>query len=273
MPSLASSKILTVKGLGYGESGMGKTGALASLANAGYKLRIADFDQGIDPLFRYVKPEFHPNVHFMSFTDKMKPVGKGLFPEPKGVPTAWVNFTKALDSWDDGLGGILSWGADTIFVGDSLTFMGRAAMRLILNTNKREGQAPWPQDYGQAQDMLMRAFDLLYSPQVRCHVWINAHFRYLEDRTVEQSLDDKGNPLPRKEIVYPSAIGKMLPPIMGRFFNTMVIFKMQGNRRVIKTTPEENMMAKVPVAMAEILPIETGLSTIFEAILGHASPA
>src|SRR6185503_5608465 len=41
----------TTKLMIVGPSGEGKTGALASLVCAGYKLRILDFDNGIDNLF------------------------------------------------------------------------------------------------------------------------------------------------------------------------------------------------------------------------------
>ena len=37
-----------------GESGAGKSGALASLVTAGYKLRILDFDNGLDTLKNYL---------------------------------------------------------------------------------------------------------------------------------------------------------------------------------------------------------------------------
>ena len=38
------------KGMIIGDSGSGKTGSLASLAAAGYKLVIMDFDSGLDIL-------------------------------------------------------------------------------------------------------------------------------------------------------------------------------------------------------------------------------
>ena len=40
-----------------GVSGSGKTSALASLANAGKKLRILDYDDGLDILPEFLKPD------------------------------------------------------------------------------------------------------------------------------------------------------------------------------------------------------------------------
>ena len=52
--SAHTSAIIT-KMLLIGASGSGKTGALASLAAAGYKLRILDYDNGLDFLMRYMR--------------------------------------------------------------------------------------------------------------------------------------------------------------------------------------------------------------------------
>ena len=51
MPSLANHQSNEfTKLLIEGDSGSGKTGALASLVKAGYKLRILDMDNGLDAL-------------------------------------------------------------------------------------------------------------------------------------------------------------------------------------------------------------------------------
>ena len=63
-----SSASLT-KMLLIGESGSGKSGALASLAAADYKLRILDFDNGLDFLMRYMRknhPDKIDNIEFVS---------------------------------------------------------------------------------------------------------------------------------------------------------------------------------------------------------------
>ena len=51
MPSLSAHQSNDyVKLLLCGDSGSGKSGALASLVGAGYKLRILDMDNGLDSL-------------------------------------------------------------------------------------------------------------------------------------------------------------------------------------------------------------------------------
>jgi len=47
----------TTKMLFVGDSGAGKTGALASLAAAGYHLHIMDLDNGLDVLNNYYDPK------------------------------------------------------------------------------------------------------------------------------------------------------------------------------------------------------------------------
>jgi len=76
MPTLASvvDEDKAVKMLVVGESGTGKTGALASLAKAGYNLKIADFENGLDPLIAELRddPDALARVSFMQFFDKIK---------------------------------------------------------------------------------------------------------------------------------------------------------------------------------------------------------
>lgn len=275
MPSLDKPGPLyeSCKAMLYGDSGTGKTGSVAALANIGYQIRILDFDRGLDPLASFVKPEFKRNVHYITCTDRMVavPGGKSV---PKGVPTAWTKATNALNRWKDGdvdYGPIESWDNRVVLVWDSLTFSGDAAMRLVLARAGRSGETPYHLDYGEAMEMQERALTQLYAENVKCHVLVMAHFRFLEDPTAPQRYDDKGNLLPRPERAYPSALGKKLPPKIGRFFNTMLMTKVQGNRRIISSTPEENVMVKSPVPLPATMPIETGLATLFEK-MGFSPP-
>ena len=49
-----------------GDSGSGKTASLATLANAGYKLRILDFDNGLDILPEFLTDTGVNNVSYVS---------------------------------------------------------------------------------------------------------------------------------------------------------------------------------------------------------------
>ena len=53
--TLLKSKPLRIMLLGF--PGSGKTGSLAPLANAGFKLRILDFDGNLDPMLRRLTPQ------------------------------------------------------------------------------------------------------------------------------------------------------------------------------------------------------------------------
>src|SRR6185369_4873204 len=111
MPSLSSHHSSeTTKLLFIGDSSSGKTGALASLAAAGYKLRILDFDNGIDvlkhwlthPNSSYLKtnPSCLDNVHYVTLTDPMKAAANGKLYYTKAQ--AWARAMNLLYEWKDG---------------------------------------------------------------------------------------------------------------------------------------------------------------------------
>ena len=248
--------IKPIKLLAIGDSGSGKTGALASLAKAGYKLWIIDFDQGLDilaSLLRGDEPAL-ARVEFETFTDKLKSVQGRIIPD--GPPTA---FARALAKATEWLGRGL--GREDVLVWDSLTFSGHAALRYVLSINARSGQAPQIQDWGQAMGMLEDLLSLLYSDEVRCNVVVTSHITYVES---EAGGVSKG---------YPTALGNKLPPKVGRWFNTMVLFKTVGSgastKRIIKTTSEPLIELKVPVLnVPPELPISSGLADLFKLIRG-----
>ena len=75
MPPLSKHQSgCATKMLLLGDSGAGKTGALASLAQAGYNLRILDLDSGVDVLRNLLGDNAAANVESVTLTDPMKPV-------------------------------------------------------------------------------------------------------------------------------------------------------------------------------------------------------
>ena len=104
--STSVTKLLLV-----GDSGSGKTSALASLANAGKKLRILDYDDGLDILPEYLTPEAVSRVSYVTLRDSL------------GQATAFRRGAQLLSTWKDGeenLGSVKEWGDDTVLVIDSL---------------------------------------------------------------------------------------------------------------------------------------------------------
>jgi hypothetical protein len=106
MPNLASHQsATTTKLLLIGDPGSGKTGALASLASAGYQLRILDFDNGLDVLKNLLSDPKTPydkkainNVTYMTVTDEMKNVAGKLIPSKA---TAWSQGIQMLQHWKE----------------------------------------------------------------------------------------------------------------------------------------------------------------------------
>src|SRR4051794_8162208 len=83
-----------------GDSGSGKTGSLASLVAAGFKLRVLDMDNGLDSLANAVKrtcPDKLGNVEFRTLRDKRRATPAGSVID--GVPSAFTNALGMLDRW------------------------------------------------------------------------------------------------------------------------------------------------------------------------------
>ncbi len=253
MPDLTSyAQSKPIKMLLIGDSGSGKTGALVSLAKAGYKLRIQDYDDGLEILAQKLKgSEFAKAVEYVTLKDNLKSVGSGTVAKiiPVGQPLAFSNGLSLLDKWQppiatSDLGSPSSWGMDTILIIDSLTFMSQCAMRRVLSMGGRAGEQPQIQDWGQAMSNIEDTLSILYSDTIKCHVIITSHIVYIETTDGQ----NKG---------YPSTLGNKLPPKVGRWFNQILHTVKKGSgdnmRRVILTQPESNIDVKSPILSSRLL--------------------
>jgi hypothetical protein len=248
----------TVKMLLVGQSGSGKTGALVSLAEAGYNLFLADFDNGLDIVAKHASPEATSRISFVSYQDELKSAGGRPVPK-KTVPDAFTRHLADMDKWPDDGKPLLARTPRDVFVLDSLTHQGMAALRYVLAINSRSGQHPFQSDWGDAMALQEQVLQLLYASAIKCHVIVISHVTFIEQ-------DDKS------VLGFPTALGSKLPPKVPTYFNTMVMALSRGSgasvRRVIKTTPEPGILTKIPVKVPAELPIETGLASIFEAMVG-----
>ncbi len=253
-----------------GDSGSGKTGALTSLVKAGYKLRILDFDNGLDPLKEFILrdcPEMIGNVEFRTLIDKRKfgPEGSMIDGSAKAFPDA----SRMLDKWKykdhDGneidLGVPAEWGPDCILVIDSLTRMSDAAFewRLQLSIAQARGKFDMRAVYGDAQDAIEYTLATLYGDNFRTNVIVVSHIRYME----RQDGVVKG---------YPKSVGAALSPNIPTYFNTVAQFETSpGGKRTLKTTATALLDLKnpKPFAMAKEYPIETGLADFFVVLRDH----
>lgn len=269
----------TTKLLLIGDSGAGKSGALASLALAGYNLRILDMDNGLDVLRSLLKtqPEDSPTVAkakaeargrvvYETVTDAMKSINGRMIPKSA---KAWTKALLLLDHWKVkevpeksikayDLGRPDSWGPEEVLVIDSLTFLGNAAVRDVLAMNARLGQQPYQSDWGEAQNKVEEVLSYLYAEDMRCNIVVNAHVSYME--------------LKNQNVVkaYPAAPGKALSPKIGRYFNSMLEVRTVGKNREITTVPHGLLELKHsnPARVKPSYPIATGLADFFKDVRG-----
>lgn len=275
MPDLGDhSSFEIVKGLYMGDPGAGKTGSLASLVKAGYKLRIYDFDNLLGSLAQYIRkdcPENMSNVKFQTFTDKFKAsdmpvamVGGNATVQgfTDGTPKAYVEGLKQLTRWragDEDLGEPAKWGADTVVVIDSLTSCAQAAYRYAqaMNPMAKEGRT----HYFTAQQLVMNLLYLLASKDFATNVLVLAHIDYDKDHLGIT----KG---------FPRSIGSAINATISANFNCVLMCESQGSgtsvKRVIRTNSTGIVELKNPVSfkLPDSLPIETGLATFFKEVVG-----
>lgn len=254
MPALAdhhSSKF--VKMIYIGDSSTGKTGSLTSLVKDGYKVRVLDFDNGVDVLKEFVLKECADkigNVDYETVRDKVSTGAAG--PRIKD-PIAFTNGLKLMDTWYDG-SKPGEWGEQTVFVLDSLSAYGRAAYAWARGLNPTaKDPRQW---YHAAQQGVEDTIALLTGESFHANVIVISHVNYKE---VTEGVT-KG---------YTNAIGTALGPVIPRYFNSLILAESSGSgknmTRTIRTVPSALIDLKnpAPFKIDEVLPLSTGLSTIF----------
>lgn len=255
-----SAKILML-----GNGGAGKTGTLASLAAAGYKVNILDFDNGTEILYHTLKknPEALGRVDVEKCIDQFK---MGADKSIKWVTPlkAFPHALKCLDEWPD-QGKPSEWGTDTVLVLDSLTFLGDAIFRYVLAANGKVGYSTDPKagatepNWGSAIN-LQEDFLALLTSNLKCHVIVMAHLKDVERGGVN--------------IPMPSALGKKLPPSVSTYFNHALLVQSKGTganaKRSIYTNTQGLIELKTaaPGLVNAEYPIETGLADYFKALFG-----
>ena len=271
-----------------GYPGSGKTGALACLANAGYKLRIIDFDGNLEPLLLHLDERALPLVDAQHFEDELRSANK--FIEVAGTPTAFNNALKALKHWtytdendeEVDLGRSCDWGPDTVVVLDSFTSMGTAAFNRTLKICNRTPMTCTQQIWGSAMADQDAALRIMRGEKTRYHLIVLAHLKIIGPKDIIQGDSDVTKQLKAQlaDIVptrlFPAALGRQLSPEIGGRLPTMILAEAQtranSTKRVLVTEPRPELDLKVPAkGLPKTLPIESGLLTIFEA-LGHKAP-
>lgn len=263
-----------IKMLLLGDSGTGKTGALASLVED-YKVTVLDFDNGLDFLVRQIKkscPKSLSNLTYETFTDEM--VSKGDRIIPKGRPKAYANCIKTLDELN-----LREWKNDRVLVLDSLTFFCQAALNYYryMNNTLATGKTDI-RDYGQAMGATENFLAHVQSHQANFHYIVISHLQYMEIGTggntapVSRGLKPAAIAEESKQYkAFPSALGKKLPPTVATYFNTSLMCSKSMSKRIIRTDSKGivDLKSGAPDIPKE-LPLATGLKDFFNLILGVA---
>lgn len=290
MPKLSEHQsALYTKMILIGESGVGKTGSLVSLVKAGFKLRVLDLDNGLDILANLVKdqcPDKIDSVEFITVTDKFKNVGGKAVPVNSDV---WPRVIKYMDNWTNeaetkkgrdaegkainipikkgdpdyfNLGKPAEWGPEAVLVIDSFTLLNSAAMRYILRLNGRPAGPIYESDWGEAQTLVENFLAFVYDEAFQTNVIVIAH--------VQPRVEKDGTVVG----IFPAALGKALPPKVGRYFNAMLEVRRSGTgnatRRSIHTVPASMLELKNPnpAKVKAQYDISDGLAEYFKAVRG-----
>lgn len=252
-----------IKMLLIGDSGSGKTGALASLAKAGYNLFIADFDNGLDILPQLLRddPEALARVQYETFTEEMKGTDLGAYPKSA---RAFGKAMKTLSNWPD-KGPLESWTDQDVLVIDSLTMACNVAMNQAKMADGKLYAKTEIQHWGWAMSSIESMLALLASQSTNCNVIVLAHITHIES---EYGGVIKG---------FPNALGQKLPPKVPAYFNTALQVRTKGSGknvvRQILTRSEGLVELKTPIfkRVPDVLPIETGLADFFKLYKEHTN--
>lgn len=244
-----------IKGLMLGNSGAGKTGALASLAEAGYQLHIADFDNGTNILRNVLKGNRAAlaRIEVEHFNDVY-----GGSPQVRPIKIqAWAKALDQITKWSNQYNTM-----DHILVVDSLNFATKAAFAWILQIAGRLTSPKEIQDWGAAQDLVGAFLMKLYSSEVKSHVLVLSHVSY------------QGSGESDIKIGYPmTSIGRSFNPSVPRYFNNVVLVRNTGtgvgNKREIWTAPVDFVDLKTEsLAVKKTYELKDGMAKFFKDVRG-----
>jgi len=286
MAALASfTKFTPIKLLFVGKSGSGKTGALASLATAGYNLRIIDTDKGVDIIHDYLKnpespyykqnPKAIENVSVVQLSDSMKSVNGVLVPTKA---TIWQRLTGLLVHWKDGdedFGPVQSWGEKDILVLDSLWGAAKFALNFHLFMNGLLGKARTSyegmRDIGTAQTFVKSLLELLYDDNIKCNIIVISHITNVTEAGGAAKIEE--GRFNQNVTGYAASIGRAIAQEIPKWFNNMIISRetprgSETIRRIYTTSQNlgtETISAKTsaPLRVKPEYPLESGLADFF----------
>lgn len=286
MANLSESPRGPVRMFSMGKPGAAKTGALASLANAGFKIRMLSYDGNEDPLMEYCTPEGAKNVDAVHLGDKLSGSGDWI---DATTPTGFRDGLRLMDHWCyDETGQVLKpvidfktgkqkgwdpepigkvtdlgrskdWGDDTIVVLDSLTSMGDTAMMKTRHRMNKTKSDNTDRVYGIAMSEQMDFLKKLRQPGNRFHLIVITHMKMIGpqdyrkgaggDSEIMQKIKEQQADMMDVRW-YPTALGRALPQDILRLFPIVVLFENTETRNgvvpQIWTAPRKEVDLKMP---------------------------
>lgn len=217
----------------YGEPASGKTGMLAQLSNAGYRILLYDMDQNARVIGPYLKPG-HADFHIKTF-EVAKISNTNIFDGgPKDATKKALaelkSFTGMLQHWKDGdedLGPAADLTAKDIVVIDSGTFLGE--LLLLAAYEDPETKRDLRSLYQVAGRYYSAILDFLCGKRMGASVLMLTHLM----QTGEKDADGKfvGKP---KDI--PVAVGEKMSKRMPTYFSDIWHLEVdRAGNRIFKT--------------------------------------
>jgi hypothetical protein len=261
-----------------GNPGTAKTGGLVALANAGFKLRVLDLDQNIDPLLRFCTPEGLKNIDAVQLENELRYTASGMEYEDKAFMEA-VRLTTKEWSYTDSDGELVNlgkpseWGLDTVVVLDSTTahseICKHRALKLMNKSFMHMSQPVW----GFAQKLQLSYIEKMTSLKNRFNFIAIAHQTMIGPKEIAES-DNITNRGIKEEVAdlmptryFPSAVGRKAPQEIGTHFPIILHAVAKRGKLVYETITKDEIDLKVPTPnLPKELDIADGLLTVFKAL-------
>lgn len=275
----------------------GKTGAIIALLQAGYKVRMLDFEGNYDVLLRFTPKELLKNLDIATFQDKLTSDGSSAF--DSDLAPKEMAYAKALQQMKDwkttdekgnpiSLGASYTWGPDVVVVVDNLTRLAEMSKRRAKRMLNLKAAASDKRAWGLAVDELVNFLQWLTRKTNHFHLVVLAHWQVLGPDLPEDAKgdDDEIKDL-KKQIateraamietkLFPQGVTKANSRNIASYLPVVLEAKRVVNgskvKRVLLTETDEAIDLAFPAPGAEkSYPIESGLAKIFE-LLGAKAP-
>ena len=236
-----------------GDSGTGKTGSIASLVAAGYKVYLLDLENGSRILGNMVQqkcPDRLDSVELEKVTTTYTLSAKGA--TAKKASHGLAKVALILDKWQK------ECSPNDIIVIDSVTALGRLC--LVWAQAQTLGIKDRRQYYFNAQQVLEPIIATLTSDEFPCHSLLLTHIDYR----------DMGGGTKGFASSVGSALGDKIPTYFNEVFRYDTLGTGSAAKRVISSTSNGVVDVKntVPYRIKGQFNLDTGLATIFQQLLG-----